>query len=217
MFTGLIEDTGILKARTSVGSEYKLIIETALPLEEIRLGDSIAINGACLTVEEMSAKLLTFHTLAETLRRTSIGDVNVGGRVNMERALKMGARLDGHLVSGHVDSQSSILKVDKTADDITVTLSLPKGYEHLFIEKGSVAIDGISLTIADLTESSFSVCLIPHSWAHTNLQERQPGDKVNIETDMIGKYIQRSLSLGKAGIPESKSNITMETLFSAGF
>lgn len=215
MFTGLIEDKGKVVSLTQSGENWKLIVETALPVADIKIGDSIAINGACLTVEEMSGQLLTFHTLYETLDRTSLGSVTAGSPVNMERALRFGDRLDGHIVSGHIDTTVELLSVKQTATDIIVKLQLPKGYELQLIEKGSIAIDGISLTIAKLTDSYFTVHLIPVTWEHTNLSEKRTGDKINIETDVIGKYIQRQLN--KTASPSNNSNVTMSTLAEAGF
>ncbi len=215
MFTGLIEDKGKVVSLNRSGANWKLVIKTALPVDQICIGDSIAINGACLTVEEISGDLLTFHTLFETLDRTSLGTVQTGGKVNMERALKLGDRLDGHIVSGHVDATSEIISIEKTSTDIIVKLKVPAGYEAQFIEKGSVAIDGISLTIASLKEDWFSVHLIPVTWDHTNLADKKAGDKVNIETDVIGKYIQRQLQV--ADTKKGDSAITMSTLAEAGF
>ncbi len=215
MFTGLIEDKGKVVSLTQSGKNWKLIVETALPVADIKIGDSIAINGACLTVEEMSGQLLTFHTLYETLDRTSLGAIKTGSSVNMERALRFGDRLDGHIVSGHIDTTVELISVEKTTTDIVVKLQVPKEYELQLIEKGSIAIDGISLTIAKLTDSYFTVHLIPVTWDHTNLSEKKTGDRINIETDVIGKYIQRQLDRTS---PATKgSNITMGTLAEAGF
>jgi len=215
MFTGLIEDKGKVVSLTQSGENWKLIVETALPVADIKIGDSIAINGACLTVEEMSGQLLTFHTLYETLDRTSLGTVKTGSSVNMERALRFGDRLDGHIVSGHIDTTVELISVEKTTTDIVVKLQVPKEYELQLIEKGSIAIDGISLTIAKLTDSYFTVHLIPVTWDHTNLSEKKTGDRINIETDVIGKYIQRQL--GRTSPSSKSSNITMGTLAEAGF
>ncbi len=214
MFTGLIEDKGTLVARNREGSDWKLVIKTNLDTSEISFGDSIAINGACLTVEQINGDQLTFHTLQETLDRTSLGQVNVGGVVNMERALKLGDRLDGHIVAGHVDCVSEILGVETSSDDIVVKVALPQEFAGQFIEKGSIAIDGISLTIAKLTEDYFTVHLIPVTWQDTNLAHKTAGDKVNLETDVLGKYIERQLNISNRS---SKNNITMDTLSQAGF
>lgn len=215
MFTGLIEDKGKVVSLSRSGENWKLIVETSLPVADIKIGDSIAINGACLTVEEITGQLLTFHTLYETLDRTSLGAVKVGGSVNMERALRFGDRLDGHIVSGHIDTTVELISVEKSATDIVLKLEIPKDYELQLIEKGSIAIDGISLTIAKLTDIYFTLHLIPVTWEHTNLSEKKTGDKINIETDVIGKYIQRQMD--KTSPAAKSSNITMSTLAQAGF
>jgi len=213
MFTGLIEDVGELIGRHPEGNAGKLEIRTALPLEEVRIGDSIAINGTCLTVEvtRPASCCLVFHTLNETLNRTSLGGLSLGSRVNLERALCFGDRLGGHLVMGHVDTTSVIRRIERTADDYVVTVALPDSLQALVIPKGSIAIDGISLTIADLASDALSVHLIPHTWTHTNLQHAQPGDVVNLEGDMVGKYIVRQQEVG------TSSSVTMDHLHQAGF
>lgn len=213
MFTGLIEDVGELIGRHPEGNAGKLEIRTALPLEEVRIGDSIAINGTCLTVEETrsSACCLVFHTLNETLDRTNLGGLALGSQVNLERALCFGERLGGHLVMGHVDTTSIIRRIGRKADDYVVTIALPDSLQALVIPKGSIAIDGISLTIAHLGSDQFSVHLIPHTWAHTNLQHAQPGNVVNLEGDMVGKYIVRQQEVG------TSSSLTMNDLHRAGF
>ena len=213
MFTGLIEDVGILAGRQTLGRAGKLEVKTGLPVHEIRVGDSLAVNGACLTVEAVRAEagVLVFHTLAETLSRTNLGAVAVGGRVNLERALRVGDRLGGHFVMGHVDATAAICGVRKTADDIVVTVGLPPELARLAIPKGSIAVDGISLTIADLTAGTFSVRIIPHTWERTNLVDARPGDRVNLEADMIGKYVLRQREVG--GGP----GLSMADLERAGF
>lgn len=196
MFTGLIETTGKMLSLTRQGNHHKLQIQAPeLPAHEIKIGDSIAVNGACLTVEEMAGDVYTFHTLEETLKRTSLGQRQPGQLLNMERALRFGGRLDGHLVSGHIDTTTPIRNIEQTQEDLIVTLELPQHLAAQFIEKGSIAIDGISLTISKLTADSFSVNLIPITWKDTNLFERSVGDLVNIETDVIGKFIQRQLEV----------------------
>ena len=213
MFTGLIEDCGILVARNKSGLNWKLQVKTNLPLDEIKYGDSIAVNGTCLTVEEISGDLLTFHTLHETLDKTSLGGISVGMKVNLERALRFGDRLDGHIVAGHVDTTTAILSIDKSETDLVIKLELPVGLEGQFIEKGSIAIDGVSLTIAKLTENWFTVHLIPVTWDDTIFVEKKVGDLVNIETDLLGKYIQRQMNL----VQNPRSNVSMDTLYSNGF
>ncbi len=214
MFTGLIEQIGELISRNRQGNAGKLTIKTHLPLAEFACGDSVAVNGACLTVEEMQfgQHYLVFHTLSETLDRTNLGSLKPGSAVNLERALKMGARLGGHLVSGHVDATAEISNIQKRRDDIVLTVQMPQKLKPLIIAKGSIAIDGISLTIADLSAVSFSVHIIPHTWQATNMARREKGDMVNLEADMIGKYIWHQHQLASAPPP-----LSMTSLESAGF
>ncbi|MDT8390493.1 MAG: riboflavin synthase [Lentisphaeria bacterium] len=214
MFTGLIEDVGSLISRRETGKNGKLVIKTRLPLAEIAVGDSVAVNGVCLTVEEKTgADTLRFHTLSETLRRSNLGALAPGSAVNLERAMLLGGRLGGHIVQGHVDGTAIIRGIRETADDIVVALSLPQELSHLVIPKGSIAINGISLTIADLKEDHFSVHIIPHTWRATGLRAAAVGDTVNVEADMIGKYVFRQLR-AQAGTPAA---VTMKSLREAGW
>ena len=213
MFTGLIEDVGELVARRSLGRSGKLEVRTGLPLDEVCPGDSVAVNGACLTVESVDtgSRTLAFHTLAETLDRTSLGARPVGSEVNLERALRLGDRLGGHLVQGHVDATGAVLAIDRRADDLVVRIGLPESIRHLVIPKGSIAVDGISLTIADLGREWFEVRIIPHTWSATDLRSARPGDAVNLEADMLGKYVLRQREFASGG------SVTEESLRQAGF
>jgi riboflavin synthase len=213
MFTGLIEDCGTLVGRNRSGQNWKLQVKTDLPVEEIKYGDSIAVNGTCLTVEEIHGHIVTFHTLFETLEKTCLGELKVGSKLNLERALRFGDRLDGHLVAGHVDTVTKICGIEKGENDLVVRLTMPNGFEGQFVEKGSVAIDGVSLTVAKLTDDWFSVHIIPVTWEKTIFVEKDVGDFVNIETDLLGKYIQRQVSFGQ----KYSSNVSMETLYENGF
>ena len=214
MFTGLIEDVGELAARTPQGKAAKLEIRTALPIADIEVGESIAVNGACLTVEQVQAEAgtLVFHSLRETLRRTNLATVAVGSPVNLERAMRLGDRLGGHLVLGHVDATASIAAVERLEDDYVVTIGLPEELHPLVIPKGSIAVDGISLTIAHLADDAFTVHIIPHTWDATNLQAAKPNSVVNLEADMVGKYILRSQQA-----PGGPGGVSMQDLQNAGF
>jgi riboflavin synthase len=211
MFTGLIEDVGVLAGRLPLGSASKLTVRTKLPAGEIGIGDSVAVNGACLTVETVAEGVLQFHTLNETLNRTNLGGVPIGGRVNLERALRLGDRLGGHMVSGHIDTTAAVRKVGKAGEDIVLTVSLPDSLRALVIPKGSIAINGVSLTIAELGTSHFSVRIIPHTWSATNLPDLTSGSSVNLEADLVGKYVLRSQEVG------SGSSLSMDQLHQAGF
>lgn len=214
MFTGLIEDVGTLLERRPVGGAAKLAVRTALPSAEIRRGDSIAVNGVCLTVETIdNAGRITFHCLNETLSRTNLADAPAGCLLNLERALRLGDRLGGHLVAGHVDGTAPVLRIERHADDIEVTVASPDDLGDLLVPKGSIALNGISLTLAALHPEAFSVRVIPHSWEHTNLRALRPGDRVNLEGDMVGKFVLRREER-RAG---SAGGVTWDHLGRAGF
>ncbi len=211
MFTGLIEDIGKLVGLERHGKAAKLSVGTTLPLAEIAVGDSIAVNGACLTIESAAAGIIHFHTLAETLSRTNLGFASKGAPLNLERALCVGSRLGGHFVTGHVDFCTDVLSAERNGDDFELEIAIPEGQQSYFVEKGSVAVNGVSLTIADVKSDRFKVCLIPLTRAKTNLDSLKPGAKVNVETDILGKYV-----VGMLHAPDKKG-ITMETLINAGF
>jgi riboflavin synthase len=214
MFTGLIEDVGKVLKITRSGSSARLEVATSFPVEEIRLGDSVSVNGACLTVVEISSSTLAFDVSPETIDRTAFKWLKPGNHVNLERALKLGDRLGGHIVSGHVDCVASIVSRREISGNYVYEFRMPKEFTRYIIEKGSVAIDGISLTVNTVSEEGFSVNIIPHTARMTNLQHRKPGEEVNIETDILGKYIERLLS-GQVSI--MKSGVTMELLAKNGF
>lgn len=192
MFTGIVEGTGLLHDRQRQGDAGKLWVKTALA-PELAIGSSIAVNGACLSVEKIDKrrKLLQFHTLAQTLDRTNLGTVPVGHKVNLERPLQLGDRLGGHLVLGHVDGTAKVLKAGQDGADWVIDIELPKELAALMIDKGSIAVDGISLTVARLFPDHFRVHLIPLTLALTNCGEYQPGTPVNLEMDLVGKYVLR--------------------------
>lgn len=193
MFTGLIEDVGAVRERHAAGHAGTLEVQTLLPVAEVRIGESVAVNGACLTVARTRRRdhVLVFHTLSETLRRTNLGSLQPGALVNLERALCLGDRLGGHFVQGHVDDTARITALGRAEDDILLRLELPEPVRSLVIPKGSIAVNGISLTVARLLDDAFEVRLIPHTWEATNLRTARVGDRVNLETDMLGKYVQR--------------------------
>jgi riboflavin synthase len=211
MFTGLIEDIGKLVGLERHGKAAKLSVGTTLPLTEIAVGDSIAVNGACLTVESAAAGVIHFHTLAETLSRTNLGLASKGTPLNLERALCVGSRLGGHIVTGHVDYCAEVLSAGRKGDDFELEITIPEGQQSFFVEKGSVAVNGVSLTIAGVKNDRFKVCLIPLTQSKTNLDVLKPSAKVNIETDILGKYV-----VGMLHAPDKKG-ITMDTLINAGF
>ena len=213
MFTGLVETTGILAGMTRTGKSAELLVRCSLPVAELVRGESIAVNGVCLTLTGCGKGGLSFHALSETLNRSNLGD-SVGRKVNLERALRLGDRLGGHLVSGHIDCRAEVLDIGRVEDDYELRVALPSAVAGQVVMKGSVAVNGVSLTIASLSRSDFTVRIIPHTWAETNLSDLQAGDAVNLETDMLGKFVLRQLELKEEG---NGGGVTMETLFKAGF
>lgn len=193
MFTGIIEETGRIRQISRGSKSVKLCVEASNVLEDTKVGDSISTNGICLTVVEMDGRSFTVDVMAETLRMTSLNKLTTGSRVNLERALRLSDRLGGHLLSGHVDGLGVIREI--TIEDIARVIRIDTAPELLryIVAKGSIAIDGISLTVVAVDERSFSVSIIPHTATVTTLLDKQPGDTVNLETDMIAKYVERLL------------------------
>ena len=212
MFTGLIEDTGKVIALQQRGAGASLSVETSLNTAEIALGDSVAVNGICLTVTERSPGRLTFDVSSETVSRSTFRHLRSGMRVNLERALRMGDRLGGHIVTGHVDCCATLSGITPSTDSRMLTFSLPPEYCRYLVEKGSVTIDGISLTVNSVSSSGFSVTIIPHTMSKTTLGDMRSGDSVNIETDILGKYVERLI------MPTRQSaGLSMKSLAENGF
>lgn len=193
MFTGIIEDQGIIIKIAKLAQAARLSIESKLPLQEFTLGDSIAVDGVCLTVTTLTDKEFIADVSPETLKRTTLGTKRQGSRVNLERALKLSDRLGGHLVTGHIDGIAVIKSITPVSNAKQIDFSAPGHILRGLVEKGSVAIDGISLTVNQCTDSGFNVMIIPFTASHTTLEQKKPGDKVNIENDLIGKYVEKFL------------------------
>jgi len=198
MFTGLIEDVGEIKKVLRQGSGVQLALACALPREEIRRGDSIAVDGACLTVTDFTGTGFTVDVSPESLTRTTLGKKKEGGKVNLERALRFSDRLGGHLVTGHVDGIGVLSRAERRGEFTRLDFSAPDTVLKYIIEKGCVAVDGISLTVNEVSSRGFSVMLIPHTLSHTTLTGKQAGDQVNIENDIIGKYVEKFTARGDA-------------------
>lgn len=194
MFTGLIEDVGKLHSREIRKGSGRLVLSTRLPVREIAIGSSVAVNGACLTVVDKGRGRFTVDVSSETLSRTNLKDTAPGSLVNLERPLRLSDRLGGHLVTGHVDGTGIIEEIERRGQFTSIVCGIPASLDPLLVPKGSVAMDGISLTINECEKRCFSVAIIPFTLKHTNLQQRRVGDKVNVEADIIGKYVRRLLA-----------------------
>lgn len=201
MFTGLVEAVGIVISLESRGEQARLTLE--LPFaSELKPGDSVAINGCCLTVAEISAAGVSFDLLAQTLKVTSLGELTACSKVNLERAMMVGDRFGGHFVQGHVDATGKITRLETRGQDHIIAVSLPPEIHRLCVDKGSLAIDGISLTIAELTENEAVFWITPHTWEFTHLHAVHIGQTVNLEADMLAKYVAKLVS---ARLPDSSS------------
>jgi len=220
MFTGIIEGLGTITGIQSSGKGKQFSITSGFNLDGTKIGDSLAVNGACLTAVRIEGKRFNVDVAPETLSLTTLGQANVGDRVNLERALSLSGRLDGHLVSGHIDGTGTMESKQNVGNAIIVSFSVPEAVAYYMIRKGSVAVDGVSLTINDCRPDGFSVSIIPHTAALTTLDYKKVGEAVNIETDMIGKYVERFVKKGSRGpeTPESKkTEVDLEFLARTGF
>lgn len=193
MFSGIVQKVGVLKGRSWAVSGARLMVSGELPGEPVAAGESVAVNGACLTVEAVAGGQLSFFCSRETLHRTNLGRLPLGSRVNLERALRVGESLGGHFVSGHVDACVKVLSLRREGEGRVLRVSLPKALAGEVVEKGSVALDGVSLTVSKLGPGWFEVVLVPYTLGATNLGELSVGREVNIETDILGKYVRRFL------------------------
>ena len=194
MFTGIIEGSGIIKKIDSNSEGAVLTIETGINLSETKIGDSIAVNGACLTAVSLQKRLFKVDMAPETIDRTTFKKASAGTKVNIERALRLSDRLDGHLVSGHIDGTGIIASKIKKSNAWVITINVPEKLSEQMIEKGSIAIDGISLTINECSNKNFEISVIPHTVKMTTIETKNVGDEVNIETDMLGKYVEKFLN-----------------------
>jgi len=193
MFTGLVQNIGIVAATRPRGEGLEIAVRVPEIAGGLSIGESVAVDGCCLTVETRDRESFTAFASAETLRKTTLGERRVGARLNLERALALGDRMGGHMVSGHVDATGRVRSVVERGDAREVRIEAPEAITGASIPKGSVAVDGISLTIVDLDRESFSLWIIPETWTKTTLRDRRPGDAVNLESDMIGKYVRKYL------------------------
>jgi riboflavin synthase len=206
MFTGLVEEKGQMISLRRGPDSARLKIKAGLIMDGMQVGDSIAVNGVCLTVTAYDVEAFTADVMAETLAKTNLGALQSGDRVNLERALRLGDRLGGHLVSGHIDGVGTIAGMERHDIATLITIAAPPAVMHYIVQKGSVAVDGTSLTVVDHNDHSFRVSLIPHTARATVLGQKKPGDRVNLEGDMIGKYVERWM--GIAGHRENEKETT---------
>lgn len=216
LFTGIIEELGTIR-RIGGGT---LTISARLVLEDVHIGDSISVNGVCLTVTHFDARTLTADVMPETVRRTSFDELKPGDVVNLERAVAIGTRLGGHIVSGHIDGTGSITAIVQEGNAVLLTIAAAPQLLRGIVEKGSVALEGISLTVVSVTETTFTVSLIPHTMTITNLHTKRKGSRVNIETDLIGKYVEKLLrtpASSEASEKPKEAGLTQAFLMQCGF
>ncbi len=214
MFTGIIEEIGTVFSLRKASKSARISIIAEQIFEDMKLGDSIAVNGVCLTVAEFGGKVFTADIMNETLSRSSLGELKAGSKVNVERAMRADGRFGGHIVSGHIDGTGRIVSMKNEGSAVRIEVAAPERVMKYVVEKGSVAIDGVSLTVAGVVDSGFTVSLIPHTGKSTVLLDKKPGETVNLENDIIGKYVERFLVSAHT---RPKTNITMELLARAGF
>lgn len=218
MFTGIVEEAGTIKKRMISGNSGQIAVRAKKVLEGTQIGDSIAVNGICLTVTSLQADGFTADVMAETVRRSSLAECRAGDEVNLERAMAANGRFGGHIVSGHIDGTGVITSYRREENAVWVTIETVPEILRLVVEKGSICIDGISLTVAKVGDTDFQVSVIPHTGEETTLLKKKPGSRVNLENDIVGKYIQKLMGLesGSKGNSQS-SGITMEFLEEYGF
>ena len=192
MFTGIITGTGKIKKiekNTKNRSAIKVLVDLGKNSRGLKIGQSVALNGVCLSATKIAKNLCMFEMIDETMKKTDLGNLKVGSLINIERSLKVGERLEGHFVLGHVDGVAIITKIEQKPKEVKIWFKIPKKLKKYVVQKGSIALDGISLTVVDAKNDLASVCIIPHTMEITNFKTKKIGDKLNIETDVLGKYI----------------------------
>lgn len=215
MFTGIIEETGTIESMKKAGHSMALTIKCSKILEDVHLGDSIAVNGICLTVTDFTKNQFTVDVMPETVKATSLNELSKGSKVNLERAMAANGRFGGHFVSGHVDGTAEITRIEEKSNAVYYDVKMDPSLTKTLVLKGSITVDGVSLTIFGLTEDTVTISLIPHTISETTFSEKTIGSKVNIECDMIGKYMYRFLH--KANENKTQQSITKAFLSENGF
>jgi len=212
MFTGLIEEIGVIREKTPSTGGLRLVVEAHKVTDDLKVGDSVSVNGVCQTVEDVGKGHFIFFSIPETIARTNLGSLSLGDKVNLERPLKPGERLGGHLVSGHIDCVGRIVKRKEMEAHTLLEVSYPPEFDRYVVPKGSIALEGISLTVTETSSGRFSVAIIPHTLENTNLGAKKIGDEVNLEFDQIAKYIEKQ-SQARSG----KTELTKDFLERAGW
>lgn len=207
MFTGLVEEKGKLVTKTPTGEGLRLKFRAKKVMDDLKIGDSIAVNGVCLTVVEIKDDTFSFDAIEETLKKSSLGKLEIGHNVNLERPLKAEARLGGHFVLGHVDTTGKVESIKELSSSHFMKITFPKKYGKYLIPVGSVSIDGVSMTVAELEADNFSIGIIPHTWDETIFSDKKIGDIVNLEFDVLGKYIVKLTEEGSEKAAENYKNV----------
>ena len=214
MFTGLVEETGVVRSVRPFGRGRRLTIEAVRVMDDLKIDDSVAVNGCCQTVVARTDNTFDVEAIEETLAKTTLGSFSAGRRVNLERAMQLGGRLGGHLVQGHVDCRGVVDSIDELEASHNIWVEFPDEFSRYVIPVGSICIDGISLTVARKDNNRLMVSIIPHTWKETTIGELRSGSEVNLEFDLIGKYVESILAHGREGQP---SGLTMERLRTMGY
>jgi riboflavin synthase len=213
MFTGIIEDVGLVRGLRKAGEVSIITVETGMGLDDTKIGDSISVNGVCLTVVAMESKSFSVEASPETVSRSTLKDIRTADRVNLEKAMKLGGRLGGHMVQGHVDGVGVVRRIDSDNDSLIIEIAPPDNVSRYVVDRGSVSVNGISLTVNSTADGSFTVNIIRHTAENTNLLGARVGDEVNLEADIIGKYVERLLSKDN----EKGEGLTLDKLAEEGY
>jgi len=217
VFTGIVEEIGMIKEVIPGSRSIKLTVKCEKIMEDVKIGDSIAVNGICLTVTSFDPGAFTADVMPQTMRKTNLGRLRAGEKVNVERALRLVDRLGGHIVTGHIDGTGVVSSKEEEDNAIWLEISASSDILKYIVVRGSVALDGTSLTVAYVDENSFKVSLIPHTASVTILGSKKPGDRINIECDMLGKYVEKLMGFNSQGKKDEKKSLTMDFLRENGF